>query len=82
MKVAEIIERLNRDYQPDTEIYIEWWDKELIEQFANEDEPLSEDQWVEIVERMEDGERQDQSMIAEAFVDMFYEVTREVTESA
>ena len=82
MKVAEIIERLNRDYTPDTELYIEWWDKEIVESFANDSEPLSEDNWAQIVERMEDGERLDQSMVAEAFSDMFYEITKEVTESA
>ena len=79
MKVQEIIDRLTRDYTPDTELYVEWWDKEIVESFASVEEPLSEDQWTEIVERMEDGERQDQSMIADAFVDMFYEITEEVT---
>lgn len=78
MKVSEIIERLNRDYQPDTELYVEWWDKEIVESFVSQDEPISDDDWTRIVEKMEDGERQDQSMVADAFVDMFYDVAEEV----
>jgi hypothetical protein len=80
MKVAEIIERLNRDYQPDTELYVEWWDKETVESFVSQDDPITDDDWVRVVEKMEDGERQDQSMVADAFIDMFYDVTEEVRE--
>lgn len=80
MKVSEIIERLNRDYQPDTELYVEWWDKETVELFVSQDDPITDDDWVRVVEKMEDGERQDQSMVADAFIDMFYDVTEEVRE--
>lgn len=80
MKVSEIIERLNREYTPDTELYVEWWDKEIVESFVSQDDPISDDDWVRVVEKMEDGERQDQSMVADAFIDMFYDVTEEVRE--
>ena len=75
MKVQEIIERLNRDYQPDTELYVEWWDKEIVERFA--DANLLDEEWTQVVERMEDGERLDQSLIADELTEAAYEVLGE-----
>jgi hypothetical protein len=53
MQVKEIIERLTRDYAPDTELYVEWWDKDTIESLGTSD-LLTDAEWVEVVERMAD----------------------------
>lgn len=72
MKVAEIIERLNRNYTPDTELYVQWWDRDIAERFY--EGAVSDEEWVEVVEKMEDGERIDQSMVADAMIQATYEV--------
>lgn len=71
MKVSEIIDRLNRDYHPDTELYVEWWDKELAQTFSYMDETLdlSEEEWATVVNHLEETERPDQSLVAEAIGD-------------
>ena len=68
MKVAEIIERLNRDYTPDTELYVEWWDKDLSQALSYDDPTLdlSDDEWAAVVSHLEDTERLDQSLVAQA----------------
>jgi hypothetical protein len=68
MKVSEIIERLNRNYTPDTQLYVEWWDKDLSQALSYEDETLSlsDDEWTAVVEHLENSERLDQSLVAQA----------------
>jgi hypothetical protein len=68
MRVSEIIERLNRDYTSDTELYVEWWDKELAQSFSYMDETLdlSEEEWATVVNHLEETERPDQSLVADA----------------
>lgn len=68
MKVMEIIDRLNRDYHPDTELYVEWWDKELAQSFSylGDDAVLSDEEWAAAVDHLEEVERPDQSAIADA----------------
>ena len=40
-----------KNYKPDEEIYILWWDSDLSQQFADTD-PLTEDEWIDIVNHM------------------------------
>jgi hypothetical protein len=51
MKASKAIEML-KNYKPDEEIYILWWDSDLSQQFADTD-PLTEDEWIDIVNHME-----------------------------
>lgn len=53
MKVSKAIEML-KDYKPDEEIYILWWDSEITEMFS--EEPLAEDKWNEIVDSLENND--------------------------
>ena len=50
MKVSKAMEML-KGYEPDEEIYILWWDSEIIE--AHSDEPLTESDWNDIVHSLE-----------------------------
>ncbi len=53
MKASKAIEML-KDYAPDEEIYIMWWDSEIIE--AHSDEPLTGSEWNEIVDSLENND--------------------------
>jgi hypothetical protein len=67
MKVRELIEQLQRDYALDTELYVEYWDKEIAQSFSSPDiAPLTDEQWSDVVSLMEDSERYDQSLVADA----------------
>jgi len=74
MQVKEIIERLTRDYAPDTELYVEWWDKDTVESYGVSD-PLTDDEWTEVVESMADFEMP-MSMIADAMVDQAEDIIK------
>ena len=72
MQVKNLIEQLQQYYTPETELYVEYWDKETVEQFMfdGENSPtLTDDEWAEVVEAMENSERLDQSMVADSLVD-------------
>ena len=73
MKVSKLIEYLQRDYAPDTELLVAYWDKETVEGYT-EDLTLTDDQWSDVVDRYEDGEYFWQSSAAETFVDLANEV--------
>jgi len=73
MKVSKLIEYLQRDYAPDTELLVAYWDKETVEGYT-EDLTLTDDQWSDVVDRYEDGEYFWQSSAAENFVDLANEV--------
>lgn len=78
MTVKEIIERLQRDYTPETELYVEYWDKEIAQSFSSPDiAPLTEEQWGEVVDILEDRERYDQSLVADAIADTVEEVVNQ-----
>jgi hypothetical protein len=53
MKVSKAIESL-KSYKPDEEIYIMWWDSDIVEMLS--EEPLSEDKWNHIVDSLENNE--------------------------
>jgi|AACY02.2.fsa_nt_gi hypothetical protein len=67
MKVSEVIDRLGV-YKPDDEIYIEWWDKDLAKSFSymDDDAELTDEEWGAAVDHLENRERLDQSLVAEA----------------
>ena len=45
MQVKYVIEQL-KDYDPEDEIVVVYWDKEIIEMIT---EPLTEEQWLDVV---------------------------------
>ena len=55
MLVSQIIEVLQERYTPDTELFVEWWDKEGIE--YGMDEPMTNDTWSRAVEIAEDADQ-------------------------
>ena len=66
MLVRQIIEVLQERYSPETELFIEWWDKEGIAQ----GEAISDDIWARAVEIAEDGDQSyPNSMISEMLFD-------------
>lgn len=67
MKVSEIIDRLSV-YKPDDHLYIEWWDKDLAKTFSymEEDVELTDEEWAAAVDHLENKERIDQSLVADA----------------
>lgn len=72
MKVSQLIEQLQQNYNPDTELYVEYWDKETVDGFmwnGEEKKTLTEDEWVVVVQAMENSERLDQSMAADSLVE-------------
>ena len=72
MKVSQLIEQLQQNYSPDTELYVEYWDKETVDGFmwnGEEKKTLTEDEWVVVVQTMENSERLDQSMAADSLVE-------------
>ena len=69
MKVSEVIDRLGV-YKPDDEIYIEWWDKDLGLSFSsNAGGVLTDEEWGAAVDHLENRERLDQSLVADAIGD-------------
>ena len=66
MLVSQIIEVLQERYSPDTELFIEWWDKEGIPTNM----PISDDIWARAVEIAEDGDQSyPNGMISEMLFD-------------
>ncbi len=51
MKVSQAIRMLNDNYQPDDEIYIEWWGKDVFD--YSEDNPVTDEEWSIAVESAE-----------------------------
>jgi hypothetical protein len=78
MKVKNLIEQLQA-YTPDTELIVAYWDKETVEGYASgwgeQDRlVLTDDQWLDVVEKYDDGEWHWQSSAAEDFADMARDV--------
>lgn len=72
MQVKNLIEQLQQNYTPETELYVEYWDKEIVEQFMFDGEnsqTITDEEWVAVVEAMENSERLDQNMVADSLVD-------------
>ena len=72
MQVQKLIEQLQQNYTPETELYVEYWDKEIVEQFMCEGEnspTLTDDEWGAVVDAMENSERLDQSMVSDSLVE-------------
>jgi len=64
MTVAEIIDTLQQRYKPTDELYIEWWDRELVAWSV--DVPVDALAWSAIVEAMDEN-GWDHSVVADAF---------------
>lgn len=52
MKVSDAIKMLSDNYQPNDDIYIEWWGKEVFDH--DEDNAISDDDWAVAVSIVED----------------------------
>jgi len=83
MKVKDLLEQL-KDYEPDTELIVAYWDKQTIEEYCydyDEDNNLTvtEDQWSQVVSKYQDGEWNFQTYASELFVDLVGEVLKEET---
>jgi len=75
MTVKELIEQLERNYTPETDLYVEYWDKEIAQSFARPDlAPMTDEQWGEVVENLEEKERYDQSLVADAIAETVEDV--------
>lgn len=48
MKVSDLIELLAERYDPDDEIYVEWWDKGVFDH--DPETPISDEAWGQAVE--------------------------------
>ena len=72
MTVQELIKQLG-DYSLDEEIYVEYWDKATVESFmwdGMSDMPrLTDDQWSQVVEEMENHENYHTIKASEALVE-------------
>jgi hypothetical protein len=73
MRVSKLVEYLQRDYAPETELIVAYWDKETVENYAK-DLALTDDQWSDVVDKYDDGEYFWQSSAAENLVDLAHEV--------
>ena len=78
MKVKNLIEQLQA-YTPDTELIVAYWDKETVEGYASgwgeQDRfVLTDDQWLDVVDKYDDGEWHCQSSAAQDFTDMARDV--------
>lgn len=76
MKVKDLIDRLQSNYKPDDELFVEYWDKECVEGYGTS-RKLSEDEWASAVEEMENGEFAYQSYAADLLVDKAEEAMEE-----
>lgn len=76
MKVKDLIDRLQSYYKPDDELFVEYWDKETVESYGVS-QPLTEDEWLDTVEAMENGEFAYQSYAADLLVEKAEEAIKE-----
>lgn len=59
MKVAELIRTLERNYKPDDDIVVAWWDKQLFSQYQPDTDtwiPVSARLWQQAVLLFDQGE--------------------------
>jgi hypothetical protein len=52
MRVEQAIKMLSDNYQPNDDIYIEWWGKEVLD--PDGENPISDDDWAVAVSIVED----------------------------
>lgn len=55
MRVKDLISQLQFNYSPEREIYVAYWDKEIVEEFTNSN--LRRDEWYACVTLLEKSER-------------------------
>lgn len=77
MRVKKLIEDLQR-LDPELELFVEYWDKETVQAYGTSRE-MTDDEWSEVVDKMEDGEFAFQSYAADQLVDTAEEVIRGTT---
>ncbi len=73
MLVKELIEQLKRDYEPEDNLIVGYWDKKTVEGYASEEE-MTEYVWTEVVVKYENGEFGWQSDAADSFLQLVEEV--------
>lgn len=53
MLVSQVIETLQSSYKPTDEIYIDWWDTDVVQ---DPDNPISEEAWKRAIKIAEDAD--------------------------
>jgi hypothetical protein len=76
MKVREIVDRLQTNYLPDDELIVDYWDKATIESY-NPSMELTDEQFIVVASRYEDGEYFWQSQAADTFITLAEEIIKE-----
>jgi hypothetical protein len=56
MKVQQAIEMLTKYFDPTDDLIIAWWDKEIADAYAGQDQTLTDAQWLEVVEELDTDE--------------------------
>lgn len=73
MLVKELIEQLQKNYQPEDNLIVAYWDKDIIESYEEVPE-MTEGDWSEVVAKYEDGEFGWQSDATDSFLELVEEV--------
>jgi hypothetical protein len=73
MLVKELIEQLQRYYEPEQNLIVAYWDKSTVEGYSSKEE-MTEEDWSEVVAKYEDGEFGWQSDAADSFLELVEEV--------
>jgi hypothetical protein len=79
MKVKELIEQL-KNYDGEDELIVAYWDKATVEGYGSgwtkeADLSLTDEQWLDVVSKYQDGEWNFQSYAADLFLDLANEIT-------
>jgi hypothetical protein len=73
MLVKELIEQLQKYYQPEDNLIVAYWDKGTITSYAEVKE-MTEDDWTQVVDKYENGEFGWQSDATDSFLQLTEEV--------
>ncbi len=71
MRVDKLMENLSK-LEPDQELIVAYWDKSIVAGWQEEE--ITDDQWVEVVEKYENGEWYWEELAADCFTDLVREV--------
>ena len=56
MKVQQAIEMLTKYFYPTDDLIIAWWDKEIADAYAGQEQTFTDEQWLEVVEELDTDE--------------------------
>jgi len=81
MKISDIVEHLQEKYDPNDEIVIAWWDRDLFAKYdpdKDDDIPLTKKEWTRALELM----ARDSSAWSDNISEKMYDFIRYYTEKA